>query len=142
MDDHVISVVRESFDLIEPIAPQAGEMFYGELFAADPGLRPLFKGDPQDQATRLMVMMTLAINALDRPDELWPLLDNLGRRHAAYGVRDEHYETVGAAWLRTLHWGLGVAYNEEVETAWIEVYRAMATRMKQAANAPAALSAR
>jgi hypothetical protein len=45
MNDHTISLVRESFDLVEPIAPQAAELFYANLFEADPVLRARFRGD-------------------------------------------------------------------------------------------------
>jgi len=45
MNDHTISLVRESFDLVEPIAPQAAALFYANLFEADPALKLLFRGD-------------------------------------------------------------------------------------------------
>jgi hypothetical protein len=41
MNDHTIALVRESFDLIEPIAPQAGALFYANLFEADRSLQRL-----------------------------------------------------------------------------------------------------
>ena len=133
MNDHSIALVRESFDLVEPIAPQAGAMFYANLFEADPSLQRLFTGDMAAQGTKLMQMIALAVSKLDQPEVLMPALEHLGRRHAGYGVRDAHYDTVGAALLKTLYQGLGVAYNAEVEEAWIEVYTVLSTRMKEAA---------
>lgn len=133
MNEHSIALVRESFDLIEPIAPQAGAMFYANLFAADPSLRPLFTGNLDDQGVKLMEVIGTAVAHLDQPELLMPVLDAMGRRHAGYGVREQHYDSVGAALLKTLYQGLGVAYNEEVEAAWIAVYGALATRMKSAA---------
>ncbi|MBC8058043.1 MAG: hemin receptor [Rhizobiales bacterium] len=133
MNEHTISLVRESFDLIEPIAPQAGAMFYANLFEADPSLQRLFKGDMSEQGAKLMQMIAVAVARLDQPEVLMPVLENLGRRHAGYGVQDAHYDTVGAALLKTLYQGLGVAYNAEVEEAWVEVYGALAATMKQAA---------
>jgi hemoglobin-like flavoprotein len=136
MDDHTISLVRESFDLIEPIAPQAGAMFYANLFEADPSLQGLFKGNMEQQAAKLMQMIAVAVAKLDQPEVLMPVLDQLGRRHAGYGVQDQHYDTVGAALLKTLYQGLGVAYNEDVEEAWVTVYAVLAARMKAAARLP------
>ena len=133
MNDHTIALVRESFDLIEPIAPQAGAMFYANLFEADPSLQTLFMHDIGVQGEKLMQVIGVAVAHLDQPEVLMPVLDDLGRRHAGYGVRDQHYETVGAALLKTLYQGLGVAYNEEVEEAWVAVYAVVAARMKQAA---------
>ncbi len=137
MNDHTIALVKQSFDLIEPIAPQAGALFYANLFEADPSLRRLFKGDMAAQAAKLMQMIALAVAKLDQPEVLMPALHSLGRRHAGYGVRDEHYDTVGAALLKTLYQGLGVAYTPEVEEAWIDVYGVLAAKMKEAAAVPA-----
>ncbi len=137
MNDHTISLVRESFDLVEPIAPQAAALFYANLFEADPSLQRLFRGDMVAQGAKLMQMIGAAVAKLDEPEVLMPTLRQLGRRHAGYGVRDEHYETVGAALLRTLQQGLGAAWTPEVESAWIDVYGVLASTMKDAAAVPA-----
>ncbi|MES2993623.1 MAG: globin family protein [Pseudomonadota bacterium] len=137
MNDHTISLVRESFDLVEPIAPQAAALFYANLFEADPSLQRLFSGDMEAQGARLMQMIGVAVAKLDEPEVLMPALRQLGRRHAGYGVRDEHYETVGGALLKTLQQGLGAAWTPEVESAWIDVYGVLAATMKDAAAVPA-----
>jgi len=137
MNDHTIALVRESFDLIEPIAPQAGAMFYANLFEADPSLRRLFNGDMAAQSLELMQMVAAAVGQLDQPEALMPVLQELGHRQAGYGVRDEHYDAAGAALLKTLYQGLGVAYNAEVEEAWVDVYGVLAAQVKQAAAIPA-----
>ncbi len=137
MNDHTISLVKESFDLIEPIAPQAAALFYANLFDADPSLQRLFKGDMVVQGIKLMQMISLAVSKLNSPEVLMPALQHLGRRHAGYGVKDPHYDTVGAALLKTLRQGLGVAYTAEVEEAWTEVYGVLAGTMKEAAGVPA-----
>ena len=108
MNDHTISLVRESFDLVEPIAPQAAALFYANLFEADPALKLLFRGDMVVQGHQLMQMLAVAVSMLDSPATLMPALQGLGRRHASYGVHDRHYDTVGAALLKTLRQGLGV----------------------------------
>lgn len=137
MNEHTISLVRESFDLLEPIAPQAAALFYANLFETDPSLRRLFRGDMAAQGTKLMQMIGMAVARLDEPDVLMPVLRALGSRHAGYGVRDADYDSVGAALLKTLYQGLGVAYTPEVEEAWIDVYATIAATMKEAAVVPA-----
>jgi hemoglobin-like flavoprotein len=134
MNDHTIALVRESFDLIEPIAPQAGALFYANLFEADRSLQRLFTGDMSQQGAKLMQMIAVAVSKLDQPEVLMPVLENLGRRHGGYGVRDADYDTVGAALLKTLYQGLGAAYNEEVEEEWVSVYGVLAATMKKAAT--------
>ena len=56
----------------------------------------------------------------------------LGRRHVGYGVQDSHYDTVGAALLKTLEQGLGDAFTPPVKAAWAEVYNIMAGIMMPA----------
>lgn len=137
MDEYTIQLVKESFDLVEPIAPQAAELFYTNLFALDPSLQKLFKSDMVVQGEKLMKMIGQAVGLLDKPQTLMPVLQKLGRRHADYGVRDEHYDTVGAALLTTLQQGTGVAFTPEVREAWVEVYGVVSATMKEAARVPA-----
>ena len=53
-------------------------------------------------------------------------------------VKDEHYDTVGAALLWTLETGLGEAFTDEVNDAWATVYGVLADTMKAAAADAAA----
>lgn len=137
MNDHTIQLVRESFDLVEPIAPQAAALFYANLFAIDPSVRPLFRGDMIVQGEHLMTMIGMVVAQLDDAEVVTPALQRLGQRHAGYGVRDAHYDSVGIALLKTLREGIGVAFTEEVEAAWVDVYGSVAATMKEAAKVPA-----
>ena len=62
-----IDLVRSSFARVQPIADTAAAIFYEKLFALDPTLRPLFKGDIAVQGQRLMMMIAAAVRLLDRP---------------------------------------------------------------------------
>jgi hemoglobin-like flavoprotein len=126
-------LVQRTFAKVAPIADQAAAMFYARLFELDPSLRPMFKTDIAEQGRKLMRMIGMAVNGLDRLDDLVPVVRQLGTRHAAYGVRDEHYDTVAAALLWTLEQGLGTDFSPEVSDAWVAVYGVLATTMKEAA---------
>jgi hemoglobin-like flavoprotein len=134
MKQETITRVQSTWKTVEAIAPQAAELFYANLFAADPSLRPLFKGDMAAQGRKLMQMIGAAVGKLDDLDTLVPILRNLGARHAGYGVQDAHYDTVGRALLRTLEQGLGEAFTPEVKDAWASVYGTMAGVMMLAAS--------
>src|SRR5262249_31489827 len=109
-------------------------LFYRRLFDLDPSLRHLFKPDMSEQRRKLMQMLSAAVKGLDRLDQLVPVVKELGRRHAGYGVTDAHYDTVGKALLWTLQKGLGKAFTPEVRDAWTTVYTVLATTMKNAAD--------
>ena len=88
-----------------------------------------------------MQMIGTAIGLLGRADQLIPALEVLGRRHAGYGVQDEHYETVGTALLWTFEQELGPAFTPDVREAWTQLYVIVATTMREAATPQLAASA-
>lgn len=127
-------LVQGSWALVVPISDAAAEIFYGKLFELDPSLKALFKSDIKEQGKKLMTMLSTAVRGLDRLDEIVPAVQALGKRHVGYGVKDEDYDTVAAAFLFTLEKGLGDALTEEVRTAWVTVYTVLADTMKAAAK--------
>ena len=129
MDPKQIQLVQESFAKVLPIADAAAAMFYQRLFETAPELKPLFKGDMQQQGKRLMSMIGLAVRKLNALPELVPALQELGGRHAGYGVKPRDYATVGGALLWTLEQGLGAAFTGEVKQAWTAVYGVLAETM-------------
>jgi hemoglobin-like flavoprotein len=131
MSPRQIELVQQSWARLAPAADAAGRLFYDNLFALDPALKPLFGGDIDAQARKLMSMIGFAVGRLHRLEALLPGLQALGARHAGYGVRDEHYDTVGRALLATLREGLGEAFDAEHEQAWASVYAALAGAMRQ-----------
>ena len=133
-----LHLVQSSWALVRPIADQAAELFYDRLFGTAPELRRLFRGDMPTQRRRLMRMIDTAVGELENLDDLVPLLQDLGRRHAGYGVRDADYDTVAGALLWTLERGLGDAFTDDVRRAWIATYTLMADTMKGAAAEAAA----
>ncbi len=98
MTPQQIRLIRTSFEPLKPLAGTVAEAFYAQLFARDPALRALFRGgDMAEQGERLMQMLSAAIDLLDRPGALMPVLLRLGQRHVGYGVEAAHYDSVGAA---------------------------------------------
>jgi len=128
-----IVLVQDSFAAITPIADDAAALFYRRLFAIDPTLRALFTGDMVEQRRKLMQMLTAAVKGLNHVDRLIPVVEDLGRRHARYGVLDRHYDTVGSALIWTLEKGLGSAFTAEVRLAWTTLYGLLASTMARAA---------
>ncbi|HET7535039.1 MAG TPA: globin family protein [Candidatus Didemnitutus sp.] len=134
MTPEEITLVKNSFRLVVPIADQAAALFYARLFELDPALRGLFHGDMVEQGKKLLQAIGFAVSSLDRLDTIIPGVRQLGLRHAGYNVREEHYETVGAAFLWTLEKGLGPAFTPSTRAAWAKVYWLLAETMKAGAR--------
>jgi hemoglobin-like flavoprotein len=129
------ALVQQTFAQVVPIADQAAALFYGRLFELDPSLRPLFKIDLRAQGKKLMQMIGYCVGKLDALDEIVGAVQDLGRKHAGYGVKEADYVTVGSAFLWTLERGLGPAYTPEVAAAWTAVYGVLSTTMMSGAKA-------
>lgn len=134
MTPEKIALVQDSFAKVAPIAPQAADIFYARLFEIAPQVRPLFPDEMKDQKGKLMTMLGVAVNGLTRLETILPAVQELGRRHVAYGTVPEHYPVVGEALLYTLEKGLGDDWNDELKDAWAEVYGALADTMIAAAE--------
>ena len=138
MTKQQVALVQQTFMKVLPISDLAAGLFYKKLFEMDPSVRPMFKGDMNEQGRKLMLMIGMAVTGLSTPNEIMGLVADLGRRHGEYGVVDTHYDTVRSALLWTLKQGLGPEFTPEVETAWAEAYDFLAKVMKDAArNQPA-----
>ncbi len=133
MTPEMIEHVQNSWEKVKPISETAATLFYGRLFELDPSLEKLFSGDMEEQGKKLMTMLGTAVAGLKNLEAIVPAVEALGKRHVGYGVEAAHYETVGAALIWTLSQGLGEAFTDEVETAWVETYNTLATTMKAAA---------
>jgi hemoglobin-like flavoprotein len=136
MTPRQISLIQSSWSAVEPIADTAAILFYDRLFELDPALRRLFRRtDMAQQRKILMQTLTVVVRSLDRLETIVPAVQALGRRHAGYGVREQHYDTVGAALIWTLEQGLGDAFDDETAEAWATAYTTLASVMIEAAAA-------
>ena len=125
-----VQALRASWALVEPIGDEAARLFYARLFELDPSLRRLFSGDMAAQGRKLLAALRATVAAVDRFENLRPVLAELGARHQGYGVRAAHYETVGAALLWTPQRGLQQHYSVEVDAAWRAAYGAISQAMQ------------
>jgi hemoglobin-like flavoprotein len=88
MTPRQITLVQASWKDILAVSETAAQLFYLRLFALDPSLRPMFKGEIREQGRKLIAMMSVVVNGLARIETLAPVIEALGRRHAGYGVKD------------------------------------------------------
>jgi len=132
MNERQIALVQQSFLKVVPISGTAATLFYDRLFETNPALKPLFKGDLEQQKLLLMQTLAFVVKGLNQPETILPAVQSLAIRHKKYGVTPEHFQPVGAALLWTLEKGLGDAYTPEVHEAWTEAYMMLAGIMVDA----------
>jgi hemoglobin-like flavoprotein len=129
MTERQILLVKNSWSLVALKSDEAGQLFYGRLFEVAPGVRHLFKGEPKEQARKLMSMLTVVISKLDKLDDILNDIKLLAQRHNKYGAQPAHYEVVGACLIWTLQQGLAEKWNDELQEAWVTVYGILSNAM-------------
>ena len=93
-------LLKTSFDLLAKQKTEFSDLFYQNLFADYPQVKPLFAHtDMNEQAKKLFASLILVVENLSKPDTLTSALRGLGTRHVKYGVFPEHYPMVGGTRL-------------------------------------------
>lgn len=124
-------LIKLSFAPIIGRKHEAGKIFYQRLFETAPDVKPMFKADMNAQAEKLMSTFGAIVGCMQDRPTLNAMLENLGRKHVGYGVKDEHYDKLRAALLWTLEKMLGDAFTDEARKAWSELYDMVAGVMRQ-----------
>lgn len=122
-------LVRESFDSMQEYETSVVVLFYGRLFEIAPETRALFKIDIREQSRKLMDTLRTTVDSLDHFTELSPVLEELGRKHLAYGVQDYHYEKLRSALLWAIGQALGLEFDRDTRAAWDELLSAISSIM-------------
>lgn len=138
MTPQQIALVQTGFARATRLGPHLAATFYAELFAIDPSLRAMFKGDMIALGEKLMSTLDIAVKSLDQPEALTPTLQALAIRHVDYGVEPQHYAIAGTALMRTLRHELGADMTPEARQAWAAAYQWISDTMRDAAYPGAA----
>jgi hemoglobin-like flavoprotein len=129
-----VRLLRHSFIRIESQGTIVAIVFYRTLFTLDPSLRSMFHTSLELQARKLMDSLSHTVATLEAPQTLVPVLEGLGRRHVTYGVREEHYQTVISALLKTFAETLGAEFTPELSDAWRQALNFVAAAMQRGAR--------
>jgi len=128
--------LQRTWALAAADADAAMDLFYANLFANAPEVRPLFDNATMpEQKRKLAAAISLVVKSPDLPDSITTALQDMGRRHVGYGVEDRHYDAVGAALIQTLDTALGDAFTPAARDAWTGAYGAISGQMKTGAAA-------
>lgn len=133
MTPEQIQLVKSTWQQVLPIQAAAAGLFYGRLFELAPDTRPLFKRDIHAKGAMLMSTLDTVVRSLQDLGPVLPAARQLARRHVGYGVRPQHYDSVGTALIWTLEQGLGAALTPAARQSWLLAYTTLADAMKAAA---------
>lgn len=134
MTPEQVEQVNQSWQSIVLMGDAAIQMFYRRLFAIDAGAHALFsETDMADQRIKFMETFGLLVEHIGNLEAHEPMLEELGRRHAAVGVEERHYSAVHQALVSTIESGLGHMLDRDARQAWDLAYRRMIEPMQRGA---------
>jgi hemoglobin-like flavoprotein len=134
MNTRQIILIRSSFQSAQLAPVSVANLFYTQLFKADPALQQLFKGDMEAQYQKLMSTLNVVVNSLEDLNPVIPAVQQLGQRHAAYGVKNQDYDLAGAVLMQAFRQTLGSEFTDETEDAWQAAYTLLTDVKKEAAQ--------
>lgn len=124
-----IEAIQLSWAKIAYDNPDAGRIFYSNLFAIAPDTRSLFAPDTTVQERKLVETLAFIVDILHDFPKLSAMAAELGRRHVEYGVKSSHYASVGEALLKTIQDCGGSSATPPTIEAWAKAYDVLARVM-------------
>jgi hemoglobin-like flavoprotein len=134
--------VRESYLGLAPRADALVDRFFLHLFSGRPELRAMFPPDMTRLRVHLAASLAVIFRNIDCLGALEEPLMQLGARHAAAGVRPEHYPIIRDAMLAAIAETASPAWGHQLSADWHEALsRVSALILAGAAAAAAELGA-
>lgn len=130
-----VELIRKNFFDIAAKVDELTETFYATLFLRYPDVVPLFDGiNMQQQRKMLANALVFIIENLDAMDIASGTLEEMGRRHVAYGALAAHYPAVGECLVHALATVSGDDWSDELQTQWVEAYGIISSIMIKGAE--------
>jgi methyl-accepting chemotaxis protein/nitric oxide dioxygenase len=136
LDTGLVARLRASYELVRGHELRLAETFYIKLFALAPHLRRMFPADLRGQAEKLTAALDMVVRNFEDPAANAAALAALGRRHAGYGVKAEHYTLVVDLLVESMRELGGAAIDEARIEEWHAALRLISQQMIAATRAP------
>lgn len=134
VDRELVKRLSETYSRVRAQEMRFAEVFYAKLFAAAPNIRSLFKGDLGEQARKLTASLDAVVQNLEDPSGNASMLAELGRRHAGYGAKPEHYALVGTLLVDAMREVLGADAEERGLLEWRMALKLIGDQMSAAGS--------
>jgi hemoglobin-like flavoprotein len=116
-----IKRLQDSFDRVW-VTGRVVDLFYDRLFVIAPHTRSLFPADMESQKMKFTSMLASAIGLIERKHMFTSIIEDLGRRHARYGIAETDYDAVGQALMWSLERALAYEFTNELRSDWLALF--------------------
>lgn len=132
LDRQAVDRLAESLEVLKTNGEYLARSFYDALFLKYPALRSMFPADMNAQEASLIKTLVAVVELLRDVNASENMITQLGKRHAGYGARPEHYPIVCSMLLEAMAAHFGSRWNESLKTEWTQALELIARRMIQA----------
>jgi nitric oxide dioxygenase len=123
MHPYQILIVRNSWNQhVRPHTRILSRVLSMQLMLIEPALRGRVAGRDEDYGGRLLSLVGIGVNSLEKPHVLASVLRELGSQRSAIGTLTEHGAAVATALAQTLRIAAGEEYSRELMEAWDEAF--------------------
>ena len=137
MNPDKLSAICDLFDKAYSMAPDFGSRFYRQLSADYPETMSIFNSvNMESQHTRFVGMLSIVLHRMKGGRPFESLLQDLGKQHMKYGVKDENFADFGESLMNVLQEMLGPEFDREMRDTWIATYAEITRVMKSVGDKP------
>lgn len=129
VDAGVLNRLRASYRQVRQQELAFARAFYDKLFTAAPSVRAMFPQDLELQARKLTMALDTIVANLENPEANSQLLADMGKRHAGYGAKPEHYQLVIETMVTSMRDVLADEADERVIDEWRMALRLIGKQM-------------
>lgn len=138
------AAIRESWQLLAPVAEAAADLFNQRLVQQEAALRPKSHEELAQRKREFLALFEFVVRALDWDESAWrddvddtqdlfvALLAMAERNPPLVRLIQEHYGAVGDALVGTLGYTLGKRFDDSTRTAWSRLYALLANALRLA----------
>lgn len=113
--------IRATVDVLLQKIHETTALFYDHLFATEPDLRAMFRGDMALQRQHFAAALAVILRNLTMLDVLTEPLRQLGANHAAIGVKPYQYPVVRDALIFAMSRTLADRWTPDLADDWREL---------------------
>ncbi|MCS4486675.1 globin domain-containing protein [Staphylococcus americanisciuri] len=122
-------IILETVPVLKEKGTEITSRFYNRMFMQHPELRNMFNQTNQKkgfQSTALAQSVLAAAMNIEDFTPIVPIVKEIGYKHCALDVREEHYPIVGENLLAAIQDVVGIDENHPIIKAWAKAYGVIA----------------
>lgn len=132
--DFNVRLLQESFAHVMANPQLSMEYFYAHMFAHNPEMRPLFPLAMNGVREHVFAALARFVWTLDTPAACAEFLQQTGRDHRKFGVKDKHHQSFFAALQATVAHFSGPGWTADTQAAWAKAVEFADSTMRAASQ--------